>query len=275
MTLRRKAALVAVVSMFVAAGCGSSSDLVGAGAAVGSAANSGAGALSKDSFAGAVTQAQQRAQTAHVTATITAAGQPARLRGDIKLGARTSDYAAELTLSAPAFGGNIRLVVVHNVLYLNLGQPTGGKFARVRLGNANTPVGSMMSQLLGLVDPARSLRAMTAGMVSLTTVGTEQVDGVTTTHYRIEVDTRKVLAAHGLGELPGVSAAQLPATLRYDVWIGNDQLLRRVTFALGPMLSMVIDLSAWGQPVTISAPPPGQTVKGDPFAGMLGMMSKG
>lgn len=280
MRIRHSVAALATAPLLLLAACtGGSSDLVGdaestSPAATGTTSSGGefggspGGTLTEQTFAEAVTDAQLTAQTVHVSADISASGQQATLDGDVKMGASLADYAADITISAPAMGNGLRMVIVDEVLYMNLGPITQGKFARIDLGDTGSAIGQLMSQMMTSADPSASLKAMEDGVTSFRKVGAERIDGIDTTQYRVEVDTRKVLAAQGMDDLVGMAGAQLPDTVSYDLWIGDDDLMRRMSFSMGDVMSMTMNLTAWGDPVDISAPPPSQVAKRDPFAGM-------
>lgn len=280
MRARRSMAALAAAPLFLLAACGGSSDLVddttstnaggtdSGGDFGGTSEGSSGGELTSETFAQAVTDAQLRAQTAHITADITAAGQQVTLEGDVRIGESLADYGADVTLSSPTMGDGLRMVIVDEALYMNLGAMTQDKFTKIDLGDPSSPMGQLMSQMMSSADPSASLKAMQDGLTGFEKVGTEEVDGVDTTHYRVEVDTSEVLAAQGMGDLPGMDGAQLPETLSYDLWIGDDDLMRRMSFSMGSAMSMTMNLTSWGEPVDISAPPPSQVSKRDPFAGM-------
>lgn len=282
MRLRRSVAALATAPLFLLAACGGDSgELVGddeptspaatsdGGGDAGATGGTSGGTLTRQTFAEAVTtDAQLTAQTVHVSADISASGQQATLDGDVKMGASLADYAADITISAPAMGNGLRMVIVDEVLYMNLGPITQGKFARIDLGDTGSAMGQLMSQMMTSADPSASLKAMEDGVTSFRKVGAERIDGIDTTQYRVEVDTRKVLAALGMDDLAGMAGAQLPETASYDLWIGDDDLMRRMSFSMGDVMSMTMNLTAWGDPVDISAPPPSQVSKRDPFAGM-------
>lgn len=285
MRARRSMAALAAAPLFLLAACGGgASDVVddtgsttaggydsggdSGGDFGGTSGGTSGGELTAETFAAAVTDAQLQARTAHVSADVTAAGQQMTLEGDVQVGESLTDYGADLTMSSASMGDDLRMVIVDETLYLNLGQLTQGKFAKIDFGDTGSPMGQMMSQLMSSADPSASLKAMQEGLTGFEKVGTEQVDGVDTTHYRVEVDTRKVLEAQGMGDYADLAGAQLPETLSYDLWIGDDNLMRRMSFSIGDAMSMTMNLTAWGEPVEISAPPPSQVSKRDPFAGM-------
>jgi hypothetical protein len=273
MKIRRSLAALAAAPLLVLAGCGgdSTSDITDDRATTPASSPSStaenAGALTEETFASAVTEAQLRAKTVHMSGQISASGQQMTLEGDFEAGDTVADSAMDMTMSAPSLG-DVRMVLVDEVLYLNLGQQTQGKFVKVDLSDTSSPMGQMMSQLLSSADPSASLKAMERGMTSFEQVGEEQIEGVATTKYRVEVDLQQVLAAQGMGDLPGGATAQLPKTVTYDIWVGDDDLIRRMSFTLGAAMAMTMDLTEWGEPVDISAPPRNQISKTDPFAGM-------
>jgi len=225
-------------------------------------------ALTKQDFVDRVSAAQLEAQTAHIAADISAAGQLIALEGDVRIGDTLADYAADVSMSGSVVGQNLHMVVVDKVLYLNLGETTANKFAKIDLGNIRSPMGQMMSQFLSSADPSKSLEAMSKGVTGFKAVGEQNIDGVHTTQYRVEVDTRAMLTAQGMGQLAGASAGQLPRRLSYDMWIGDDDLLRRTSLSVGSAMELTMDISAWGEPVDIAAPPPSQVAKAGPLAGL-------
>lgn len=284
MNIRSSLAVLAAVPLFAVAACGSdASDLVAdqdpttptasrttpeseppsdGGTASGSA-------LTKQNFVATVSAAQIAAQSAHIAADIRAAGQLVVLEGDVRVGDTLADYAADVSMSGSGVGQGLQMVVVDQVLYLNLGQTTANKFAKIDLGNDNSAMGQLMSQFLSSADPSKSLEAMAKGVTGFKAVGSEKIDGVDTTQYRVEVDTRAILAAQGMGDLPGAAAGQLPRRLSYEMWIGNDDnLLRRTSLSMGSAMELTMDISAWGEPVDISAPAQSQIAKASPLAGL-------
>lgn len=269
MTIRRSLAALAAAPLLILAACGgdSTSDLTGASDAT-SPTPSDDGALTEETFYSAVTQAQLRAQTVHMSAEMAVGGQQMTIEGDLETGDTLADSAMDMTMSAPALGEGLRIVLVDEVMYLNLGQMTQGKFAKVDLGDTSTPMGQMMSQLAGSADPSAAMKAMERGITSFEQVGKEQIDGVDTCRYNVEVDLKEVLAAQGMSDLPGAATAQLPKTVTFDMWVGKDDLIRRMSFSLGEAMTITMNLTDWGEPVDITAPPRNQITKSDPFAGM-------
>jgi len=246
----------------------------GGGKAGGGGGKSGRGgdggsALTKASFASAVTKAQLVARTAHLSGDISSGGLSVRLEGDVRVGEDPADYAMDLTMSSTGLSdGTIRMILVDEALYMNLGEATRDKFAKLDFANPSNPMEANFTRLLNSADPSASVDAMAESLRSFDEVGTETIDGVQTTQYRLEVDTAKLLTAQDLGDMADAAAQTLPKTLRYHVWIDQDDLVRRMSFSMSSLMSMTMDITDWGEPVEISAPPPGQVTNQEPFAGM-------
>ena len=117
---------------------------------------------------------------------------------------------------------------------------------------------------------------------NVTRVGTEQIGGEPTTHYRADIDLAKIAA-----KLPAGLPADLKSTfaavgdggrLPTDVWVGADGLVHQVSMqmTMGSLLGRKIDMSMsvtetfdhFGEPVDIAAPPPDQVA---PFSGLTGL----
>jgi hypothetical protein len=141
-------------------------------------------------------------------------------------------------------------------------------------------------------DPTQLLAYMES-LGTVEVVGEETIDGVVTTHYSARVNMSTALEA-----LPEEDRAQfedlagdlagLP-DVPYDVWVGSDNLVRRITMfmdfssfaSLDPSLAgqygmgMTVEMNfhGYGEPVSIQVPAPGDVTDltesmlfGDPFA---------
>jgi hypothetical protein len=133
----------------------------------------------------------------------------------------------------------------------------------------------------GSMDPA-AYAALFAGAVHVAERGTEEIGGVTTTHYVGTIDLEKAIG--GIGEVIGKDAGKdLVAQLRqamdqlgglgldripFEAWIDGAGRLRRerITMDLGSMIpgagdasmEMTADFSAFGEPVHIQIPAPSE-----------------
>jgi hypothetical protein len=152
-------------------------------------------------------------------------------------------------------GGSLEMVLVDGKAYLSMpGVNEPGQFFEI--DKSNPAFGSLDDGL----SPADSFAAFDAGLDSVEELGDAEVDGQSTTHYRLHVDAEKALEATGQGMVPG-----LPDELVYEVWLDSEDHMRRLTYELvGTELTM--DMTRWGEAVDIQAPSKGSLV--DPPPGM-------
>jgi hypothetical protein len=175
--------------------------------------------------------------------------------GDTSYGPDGSEMHLTMQMSNMP-GGAMEMVLVDGKAYMSMpGATQPGQFFEVDESNP------AFSGLDDGLSPADSFKAFDAGLRSVEEVGTEEIGGDETTHYRLEVDAEKALDATGQGTVPG-----LPETLSYDVWLDEDDRMRRLTYELtGTELTM--DMTDWGKPVTIEAPDKSDIVKAPPMMG--------
>ena len=218
--------------------------------------------LTEANFATTLVSAQSEADTVHLTGSFGSGQQALAMDGDMQTG-DPDDLAMDVQLEVPQLGSDARMILLDQTVYMNLGQPTGDKYAEIDLSDPSDPLGQQFGPLLDTADPGRSIAALDEGMQTLDKVGGEELDGVATTQYRAVVDTEKALAASGVSEnMPPEAAAQLPKTLTYDVWVGDDDgLIRKMTFDLLGQTSE-LTFSDWGEDVEIEAPPASEITKG-------------
>ena len=243
MKLKRLGVLAASVTLVPTAGCGGSG---------GTAADNGAD-LTKANFASEIVKAQSAAKTAHMEAAIQAQGQKMAMTGDVQMAKK--DVAFDMSMSGAALGGGARFILVDRVIYLKMpGLSQTGKFIKIDTGDSSNPMAKMFDQMLGQLDPSQAFQAFDA-ITRLQKRGTQEIDGVETTHYTVDVDTRKALQAQGMaGQVP---TGQLPKTLTYDVWVDGQHLVRKLRMDIQGT-SVDMSFSQWGEPVDIKAPPANQ-----------------
>lgn len=81
-------------------------------------------------------------------------------------------------------------------------------------------------------DPAQAMRQLRAVSGKVETVGREKVRGVETTHYRTTIDLRRYSAHAPAAERAAIDRLidEIGAgTIAVDVWIGEDDLVRRLS----------------------------------------------
>lgn len=153
--------------------------------------------------------------------------------------------------------------------------------AQARLGGKpwlKVSIAQYQSASSGSRDPSQTLSLLEADSSSVTKVGTEKIDGVATTHYRAQVDTAKASArasAAGKRLLSELGSLSGSSTLPVDAWIDHHGMLRQLSYSVtlqhppagtpalaGPAFPVttrvVLGLSHFGTPVTVSPPPADQ-----------------
>jgi len=123
-------------------------------------------------------------------------------------------------------------------------------------------------------DPTQAVRQLKAVSGDIEKVGREEVRGVDTMHYRATVDLRRFPALVPAGERAAARDAidQLikvtgDATVPVDVWVGEDDLVRRLTQKLslkgagGPSeIDQRFEFYDFGADVDVRIPPPSEVV---------------
>lgn len=238
----------AVLSTLAIAGCGSATDL----------SSSHGASLTKQSFAASVTAATSQAQSVHMTGSFSVQGQQVTMSADESLGGTSiNDAAAAMTVDIAGMG-SVEVRLVAGVAYINagkLGLPgTSTKpWMKVDLSDTSNPLGAAFAKMAAM-NPARLMQAFKS-ISTLTEVGTETVDGIQSTHYKVTVDTAKV--GDLLGMPQGAAAGSLPKSVSYDVWVDGTNRPVQVTMN-NAMFTVDLHFSRWGQAVHVVAPPASQ-----------------
>jgi hypothetical protein len=254
------AAISVVVLALGTTACGgsdSSSSKAGtSGAASTSKASAADGELTKASFFTAISTAQAKAQTSHVELEIGAAGQKITAEGDVEVGKDVADTAMRMTMSTGSSGpGKISMVIVDNTLYMNLGQMTQDKFAKVDLDDEDNAIAKQFGSITDQLDPSKQLAQFKDAVTSFEKSGSPQkIDGVEAQPYEVVLDTSKIAA---LSELSGGATAGVPKTLTYTMFVDSDNLLRRVQADVAGS-TVEATYSKWGEPVDVEAPQAGE-----------------
>ncbi|NRQ49664.1 hypothetical protein [Aeromicrobium stalagmiti] len=260
MNLRpKKLAAAASVAVLVlgAAACGGSDD---GAASKGSSSDSSSsssssstgGELTKANFISSVTDAQLDAKSSHVVMDIGVGGQSIKAEGDVEVGASAAETSMNLTMDMGSTGmGSLKMVLVDSILYLNFGQMTGGKYAKIDLNDDSNPFAQQFGSITEQLDPSQQLGQFEAALTSFEKKGSpEKLDGVDAQPYEVVLDTTKIKA---FSELPGAASAQMPKTLTYVMYVGSDNLLRRMTADVAGS-KIQVDYSQWGEDIDVKAP---------------------
>jgi hypothetical protein len=160
-----------------------------------------------------------------------------------------------MTMKSPAFNDQaVEMRLVDKVLYMNAGQMTNNKFISYDLSDpSNLPPG--MDQVTSTLDPLAAFDSFEKGVDSVVFVGDEEVNGDQLGRYKITVDTSKI---DQFKNLP--TQAQLPDTVTYDVWLDDQNRMRKMTMEMASVQTEV-EFSNWGESVDIAAPESSEVVE--------------
>lgn len=185
-------------------------------------------------------------ETAHLVMDIGGGGQSMSAEGDVSYVGDTTSM--QLTMRSPQLGpGLIEVRMVDGVMYMSMPPMTPkGKFLEFDTTDPNSPFGDLGGVTQG--DPLATFEAFDAGLRTARYVGREDVDGEEMSRYVLTVDGEAAAKAQGTPQ------GALPKDLTYDLWLDDDDLMRRVQY---PMTGggVTISMSEWGEPVRIEAPP--------------------
>jgi hypothetical protein len=173
--------------------------------------------------------------------------------------------ALHLDFNVGGLTGGIDEVIRGSTIYMQSplfsgALPKGKTWMKIDLQRALHSQGIDFSTL-GSQDPTQML-AQLQRIGTVTTVGTEDVGGVSTTHYRGHVDVSK---------LPQGAQIQALANAKYgplDIWVGDeDGLVHRmkVSYSVAPsgaakqVIAFTTDFSDFGKAVAVSVPAESQT----------------
>lgn len=219
--------------------------------------------LSVDEFYPSVMAAMREAETFNFETVSGIAGQEQRMSGQ----ARFSDDGIEMKASSTGALA-MEMILLGKAMYMKSPDVgTGDKWVKIDLSDPDS--------LFGMIGKATDPEVMFKAMESpkkLELLGTEDVDGVPTNHYRITMDPSQYLEAM---EFPAAMADVLPKELVTEMWVDGDSLPRRFTQTMevpapggGASTSNTTEgtYSDFGTDVEIEAPPSDQVTEDFPGA---------
>lgn len=214
--------------------------------------------LSAADFYPSVMAAMQEAETFTFEIVTEAAGQAQTMTGQARLG----DEGVQMHASGSGAQA-MELILVDKSMYMksaDLG--TGDKWLKIDLSDPN----SLFGMLGKATDPAVMLKAMEAPK-KLELVGSEELDGVATNHYRITLDPAQYLDAM---DFPAAMTEMMPKELVTEMWVDADDLPRQFEQTMEvpgmgggkPTTSTTRGTySDFGTDVEIEAPPAGEVTE--------------
>ena len=171
--------------------------------------------LSVDDFYPSVMAAMKDAETFAFETTSGSAGQTQTMAGQ----ARFSDAGVEMKASSTGAQA-MEMILVGQAMYMkspDLG--AGDKWLKIDLSDPD----SIFGMIGKATDPEVMFKAMEAPK-KLELVGSEDVDGVETNHYRITLDPAQYLDAM---DFPAAMADMLPKEMVTEMWVDADNLPRK------------------------------------------------
>ena len=199
-------------------------------------------------------QAAMKAGSAHMSMTMS--GQAAiKAQGDVAY--TRGGSAMQMTMSMPQLGsGKFAMRYVGQIMYLQIPRLTPpGKFLAIDPRDQSSPLARSFAGLTDQMDPLASVRTMGSAVISADRVGQGSLDGVSVDHYRVAVDAMKVMT-----KLNRTAPQGMPKTITYDLWLDNQHLIRKMTFAVAGT-SVEIVLSKWGHAVKVRRPAAGDVLQ--------------
>ncbi len=121
------------------------------------------------------------------------------------------------------------------------------KWVPVSRDSDNSAVRQTLDQIQAL-SMRNQFDAFVAGVEDAGVKGHEEVGGVRTRHYTATVDTERSMAELEVDTDDGV-----PDAVIYDVWLDQQDRIRRISFELNGATTTV-NATNWGEPVDIAAP---------------------
>jgi hypothetical protein len=241
--VRRSLALAALTPILGLTACSGGDDQAQDSS---SASSSSDGHYTEDTVIPAMQEALGDETSARVQVHLT--GQ-AELSVDGHMAMTDSFEDGEMELTVEAQGQSLDLRMVDGLIYVS-GPPAtpAGKWVSFDTQDPKDPLAQQFAQLAKSGDLTSTFDAFKAGLEKVEYVGQDEIDGDTTGHYVFTVDSAEAAKAQDQPAIPGA-----PEQLTYDVWLTQDDLMRRVSFDIASV-NAVVDATEWGEPVDVEAP---------------------
>ncbi|MEP7159739.1 MAG: hypothetical protein ABI746_01410 [Dermatophilaceae bacterium] len=208
-------------------------------------------------FVEATRNASAKAKTFHLAGTVTLPLGTSAASGQMEGDADVSDPTnPKMTVKITTAGQSVEVLFIDKAAFMQV--PGGDTYLKYPLTDQEL---GAFTQL----NAADSIEKTKNSMTDLRCVGTEDVNGTTTGHYRYQTDPKALLGT-GTGTESTTGITGPPATV--EVWVGSDNLpVKMVTDAAGA--PSTFEYSRYGEPVSITAPDPAK-VQTIPDAGSIG-----
>ncbi|MGO3151317.1 MAG: hypothetical protein ACTIJJ_01640 [Galactobacter sp.] len=233
--------------------------------------------LTAEDFSERMAKAQEQAGSVHLEMKIETMGMTMPMSADMVLPEDNdpNDVKMRMTMDMSAVAGmggtgseevpdSMEMIMIGTKeIYMKMGSLTQEKYAKMSQDQLQT---MNLDQSMNGSDPAAQAELMKKYLKEFKENGTETIDGVETTRYDVTVDTEMLTEqAESQGEDSASAAAGVFGDeLVYKMWIGEDDLPRKMAFDMGTSGSTEMTFSKWGEDLEISAPPADQITEGLP-----------
>ena len=184
--------------------------------------------------------------------------------------------SGQLSLKVALAGREVQIdsIVSRNVLYMRspafsqLGQLGPGKeWVKLDLGQLAQQRGIDLSSLANTSPTPASALVYLRGSSHVENVGSDEIRGVSTTHYRVIVDLGRAAAKSTRSTqqaLRRVIEATGAKRLPIDVWVDESGYVRKMAYAQGSgngrAVKITMELHDFGAPVQVKPPPAGSVI---------------
>lgn len=155
-------------------------------------------------------------------------------------------YGAEprTDISVKIVGQSLRLIAVQEKVYLQ--RSAGAKYVVL---TKDDPSLAALGGGLADLDPQQALAGIADAITEVREVGPATIDGAELTRYTVRLDGQEI----GEGMLSMVPGVDLSEELVLDLYVDADDLVHLLEADLGGN-ELVLKVTDWGSPVTITAP---------------------
>lgn len=196
--------------------------------------------------------AQRTAGSVTLSSSVTMDGEAMNIAGDVAFLDGSQDLRLAFTVPDQV---TLDVRRVGGTYYLGAGELSANMFNTVDItGPTDGP--ASLGLVAAALDPAQSIGLLAPGVTSLETSGDPVViDGVETQPYTLTVDTSKLDAA--AQDMIVGDDGVLPATMAVQLWVGEDDLVRKHVTIVGAE-PLELAYTAWGGAPAVVAPAPEQ-----------------
>lgn len=204
------------------------------------------GQLTAENFAERMNAAQLEAGSAHMTLEMSMGEMSTTGEARIKLGENVEDTAMHMSMDAG--GMTMEMIMVGTDMYMNMGELTGNKFAKLPEDQLQE---MDLESLQDQSNPAAQAETFEKALTDFTAEEGEEIDGVKTTKLTLVLDSRALLEESG--EVDEEVLQMMGETVEYVMYVGEDDLPRRVVSTVAGSTTTV-NYTKWGEPVEVTAP---------------------